>query len=414
MKYFFLLLALIMTAVGCDVDDCEQTVRYVKATGIYADLESVRVDDLVGAPRDIESPGKINVSSELLIIGDRGTGIHIINNTDPENPQPLHFLEVPGNHQLYVDGDYIYANAYYDMIKIDISDINNIRIVDRIEEVFTINHHNFENHALIGFERTEVEETLSCDRRIDEGQIFFFDDSGVLLEETAIPTSFVSNGTTVGTANRMAIVDNDLFVINLRDIYAFDVSGDNLDIHPVYGNQSYLGWNMETIYARGEFLYTASQTEMAVHRLTGTEIMTIGSYFHATACDPVLPTDEGIAYITLRSGDECPGDVNSLSVVDINNFNNIFLLQEIEMESPFGMYLVDDRLFVGEGDNGLRIFDASQRDALTEIDHFSSLAAFDVIGHPTRADILLLASESGLAQYEIGSQGFEELSQILF
>ena len=84
------------------------------------------------------------------------------------------------------------------------------------------------------------------------------------------------------------------------------------------------------------------------------------------------------------------------------------------MTSPFGLSLIGDLLYVGEGDNGLRVFDASNRSALSEISYNRDISAFDIIAHPTRPDVVLLASEQGLAQYDVEGDRFDVLSRILF
>jgi len=415
MKYLislFFLSGLLLTS--CSLDQCDQTITYTKFSAIYGDLASMRVDDLVESAKTIEQPGKIYVSEELLIIGDRGTGIHIIDNTDPSNPSPVSFLNVPGSTQLYVEGDYIYSNAYYDMIKIDISDMNNIRVADRMVEAFPIDQRNIDNQPLIGFDVERVTEQSNCDDQLFDGGTFFFDDRDVLLDESAIPTSFISNGTTIGTANRIATVDESMFIINRAQIFSFDISDDQISQHSAYRFTENIGWQMETIFAQEDLLYIGSQNGMSIHRLTASAIRWEGEYFHATGCDPVLPIDDGIAYLTLRSGDECPGDINSLNVLDINNSRNPFLIQEIEMTSPFGLSLIGDILYVGEGNNGLRTFDASNRSALSEISHNRDISAYDIIAHPTRTDVVLLASEQGLVQYGVDGDQFNALSEILF
>jgi hypothetical protein len=414
MKHFAALLMLGFLISGCSLDQCDQTITYTKMSAIYADLDLARVDDLVESAREIEKPGKIYVSEELLIIGDSGTGIHIIDNTDPSNPVTVSFLNVPGSTQLYVEGDYIYSNAYYDMLKIDISDMNNIRIADRMIEAFPVDQRNFENHALIGFDVAVVTEQANCDDQLFDGGRFFFDDRDVLLDESAIPTSFISNGSVIGTANRMAVSDESMFVINRSQIFSFDIADNQISEHKAYNFTEYIGWQMETIFAQDELLYIGSQNGMSIHRLANTSIQWEGEYFHATGCDPVLPIEGGIAYLTLRNGDDCPGDVNSLNVLDINNSRDPFLLQEIEMSSPFGLSLIGDLLYVGEGNNGLRVFDATNRSALSEISYNRDISAYDIIPHPTRTDIVLLASEQGLVQYGVNGDQFDALSEILF
>ncbi len=69
---------------------------------------------------------------------------------------------------------------------------------------------------------------------------------------------------------------------------------------------------------------------------------------------------------------------------------------------------------VGGGNNGLRVFDASNRNALIEVNYFPDLSAYDIIEHPTIPDVILLAFESGLVQYDIVQNNHSPLSKILF
>ena len=282
-------------------------------------------------------------------------------------------------------------------------------------EAFPIDFRNAENHVLSGFTTEQVTEVANCDDQFFDGGAFFFDDRDALLDESAIPTSFISNGSTIGSANRIATVDESMFIINRLQIFSFDIADDQISEHKAYNFSEYIGWQMETIFAQDERLFIGSQNGMSIHRLTTSNIQWVGEYFHERACDPVLPIEDGIAYLTLRSGNECPGvNINSLNVLDISNTRNPFLIQEIEMTSPFGLSLIGDLLYVGEGDNGLRVFDASNRSALSEISYNRDISAFDIIAHPTRPDVVLLASEQGLAQYDVEGDRFDVLSRILF
>jgi len=137
----------------------------------------------------------------------------------------------------------------------------------------------------------------------------------------------------------------------------------------------------------------------------------IGSFSHATSCDPVLPQGS-TAYVTLRSGNECDGNVDALTVVDIQNLTFPTAKQDIQMESPYGMTIIDGNLYVGEGENGLKIFKILADDTLELIDHDRSIQAYDVIPHPTQADIILVASPDGFGQYQITSSSKKLLSWI--
>ena len=138
-------------------------------------------------------------------------------------------------------------------------------------------------------------------------------------------------------------------------------------------------------------IYDVSNPAQAIHEY---------QFDHATSCDPVLPTGNA-AYISLRTGDfsECPGNTNALIVLDIQNLQTPSQKAQIEMRSPYGMAVIGNLLFVGEGANGLTIFDATNPLELKELLHDSNIEAYDILEHPSRTDLILIAGTSGLEQY---------------
>ncbi len=419
MNYLRPLLAfsiLLLGVTSCTVDDCEQTTTYIRAEAIYADLSTLRVDDIISAPRvSVETPGKIFINDELILIGETGEGIHVFDNKDPNNPIPISFLEIPGHYEMYVQDDYIYSTAHYDLLKIDISDPQAIRLADRQEEAMPVKYWDNTGRALVGFDKTEETLVGSCDQSIyDDGQTVWFDFRGALLDESAIPTSFVSNGSTIGTANRMAVVDNVLLLVDRSDIHTYDITGDRVSLHADYHTPMSIGWNLETIYTVDDQIYLGSQNGMDIYRLESNDIIHQGSFWHATGCDPVLPTKANVAYLTLRSGNECPGDENALLVLDISQPFSIGQIQQVEMQEPYGMSIIGDKLFVGEGAYGLATFDISDPRSIRMVDYHDGLPAYDVIAHPTIDGLILIASAEGLRQYQVDGADWVALSSISF
>ncbi len=61
--------------------------------------------------------------------------MHIIDNQNPADPQNIGFIEIPGNVDIAIKENILYADSYVDLVAIDISDINNPTEVDRVEDV---------------------------------------------------------------------------------------------------------------------------------------------------------------------------------------------------------------------------------------------------------------------------------------
>ena len=106
-----------------------------------------------------------------------------------------------------------------------------------------------------------------------------------------------------------------------------------------------------------------------------------------------------------RQGGDCPGDVDILDVVDLNGNNPQLRLNsviQIEMASPHGMTIIDDRLYVGEGTEGLKVFDITERSNPVLLEWNREVEAYDVMIHPTE-NILLTAGPDGLPGEVISS-----------
>lgn len=102
----------------------------------YADLRSaVRMTE----PRALESVSRIYLYESMLFINDRNKGIHIIDNRFPATPTQIGFIEIPGNTELSIRDDNLYADSYIDLVTLDLSDINNITEIARQENIFPYN-----------------------------------------------------------------------------------------------------------------------------------------------------------------------------------------------------------------------------------------------------------------------------------
>ena len=106
----------------------------------------------------------------------------------------------------------------------------------------------------------------------------------------------------------------------------------------------------------------------------------VSTYWHITSCDPVV-VEGNYAFVTLRTGTSCEGDVNQLDVVDIHNPNNPFLTTSYQMYNQHDLGIDDGTLFVCDGDEGLKVYDASNPYMIksNKLVQFSGIDALDVI-----------------------------------
>nr|WP_321224664.1 hypothetical protein [uncultured Psychroserpens sp.] len=85
----------------------------------------------------IVNSGKIYVKDNYIFINERNKGFHIIDNTNPENPQNIAFLNVLGSSDLTIKGNAIYVNNATDLLALSL-DIQNgtMEITKRVPNAF--------------------------------------------------------------------------------------------------------------------------------------------------------------------------------------------------------------------------------------------------------------------------------------
>jgi hypothetical protein len=126
--------------------------------------------------------------------------------------------------------------------------------------------------------------------------------------------------------------------------------------------------------------------------------VTVSTYEHVRSCDPVV-VDDHYAYVTLRSGNTCQGFNNQLEVIDIDNLSAPKLLETYPMTNPHGLGIDNATLFICDGNDGLKAFDASDIHNIDKnmVAHYKNINATDVI--PLN-NILIMIGEDGLFQYD--------------
>lgn len=398
------LLIIIMLAFlgfGCE-DKCEEFRSYVIYDPVYETTEALRSQVEFIAPEQIHLPGKIYLLGQYLFINEVGKGIHVIDNIDPSRPLPIGFINIPGNYDLAGKGQYLYADSYVDLLVFDISDINEIREVNRVGGVFE-NYYNTFGYLdtsagiLVEYEERLVEEFVETDCGFSNGST----DDFAVAEVNALRSAqvdFMSSPTAAGIGGSMArftVSGDHLYTVDLSTLRTFDIS--TID-NPVAGPTNEITWGVETIFPYEDKLFLGAQNGMHIFSVANPNAPAfLSTYEHITSCDPVVVQDD-IAYVTLRGGTECNGFTNQLEIIDVADPSDPQLLEVYPMLNPHGLGIDGGCLFISEGEFGLKMFDATD---ITTIDqnltrHFEGFHAYDVI---PLDGLLMLIGNDGLYQY---------------
>jgi hypothetical protein len=122
----------------------------------------------------------------------------------------------------------------------------------------------------------------------------------------------------------------------------------------------------------------------------------VSEFQHGTACDPVV-VDGDYAYVTLRGGNACGATESGLFIVDISDISNPVLKISYPLDGPYGLGVKGEKLFVCDGESGLKVYDKTDVEDLVTLSHFKDINTFDVI---PMEENLLLVGEGVLYQYE--------------
>lgn len=108
-------------------------------------------------PRDLSNPGKIYFAYDRIYINEREEGVHIIDNTDPKNPQKVKFIAIPGNIDIAVKGNVLYADNFSDLVAIDISDLNDVKELYRYKGAYHVEENAYPPYTNVFFFCAEKE-----------------------------------------------------------------------------------------------------------------------------------------------------------------------------------------------------------------------------------------------------------------
>jgi len=177
---------------------------------------------------------------------------------------------------------------------------------------------------------------------------------------------------TGGSLARFTIMGDKLYTVNNTDLKTFDLSDKN---NPRYVSRVPIGIGIETIFPYNGHLFIGSQLGMYIYDASSNpeSPVKISEYEHVFSCDPVVVQDN-YAYVTLRSGfGPCGRNTSELQIIDISNYSNPFLTNQVFMDGPKGLGVDGNRLFVCDANN-LMFFDISSPVSPQYIRHYDIVA----------------------------------------
>jgi len=103
---------------------------------VYKSPQELRIPVSSGDAQPLEDIGKIYVYEDYIFVNELYKGVHVIDNRDPSNPEAIAFIDIPGNVDIAIRNNFLYADSWIDLVVIDINNPTDVTEIKRIEDVF--------------------------------------------------------------------------------------------------------------------------------------------------------------------------------------------------------------------------------------------------------------------------------------
>jgi hypothetical protein len=402
LRSFLIIIALLPVAFSaCLKDKCSSKYSYTYFVPVYHTKADVRANIKSNAPREIGTTGTFYIYGNYIFLNELDKGVHVIDNTNPLQPRNVAFIDIPGNRELAVKGNILYADLYTDLVAIDISNPSSIsvkKILDFVfpERTYVNGFSPDQSKIIVDWRRVDTVISQSCENRVfplRSGDVFLASAGG----PTASAASGASASTPVGMGGSMArftIVNDYMYAVDRHTLKSVSISNP---ANPTLANDTYAGFDIETVYPFKNKLFLGSMGGLFIYDISNpASPLKQGTFQHARACDPVI-ADDNYAFITLRAGNTCGPAADELLVVNVTDLNSPSLVKNYPMTRPAGLSKDANVLFICDGTAGLKAYDASNVNNLQLLNTVVGIEPTDVISFNNRAYVV---AKEGLYQYD--------------
>jgi len=387
---------------GCVKDDCKHTYKIY--TPVYKALNELRAEVKSESSRALDNPGKIYIIGNYVYLSERGKGIHVIDNSNPRQPRNTAFINVPGNIDIAMKNNILYADMHCDLAALDVSNPGTATVKKFVTNVFPSQAHYTGNgyyystittnpdSIKIIVDWTSRDTVLNCE---SYNWLNGCVNCGVFFTASASQSDTKSNGT-AGSMARFSTVNDYLYALDYSRMNILDIADA---ANPLLLKRQVLSSTSETIYSFKNNLFIGQPTGMSIYDIqspTNPKLLSVSA--HWQRCDPVI-ADDKYAYVTIYDGRNCGGggSFNQLDIYDINDLTKPVLVKTYLLTNPHGLSKDGNLLFICDGKDGLKIYDATDVANLKLLKHIGGIDTYDVI---TLNGIAYVVTKEGLYQYD--------------
>lgn len=391
---FAVMVSVLYTA--CLKDRVRGTESYTIYTPVYSLKSTVRAAINGNPSQPVAQAGQIYTKGNFIYLNDVNAGIHIIDNTDPTHPVQTAFLNIPGNENIAIRGNILYADMYQDLLAIDISNPHQAKITGTLWDFFFGRNFGADSNSVI---TSWIKKDTTVPVGAPQPQGWYGVPGTVFYAYNGAPVPAASEASTAATGTAgstatMTLIGDYLYAI--PEEHSLGVANVTDSSQPAKIQTTAGGFDLETIFPLQNNLLVGSKEGVFIYSIANpAQPVQLSEFKHGTACDPVI-ADQNYAYVTLHAGSGCGGSANELDVLNAQDIANASLLQTYPMISPSGLCLDGSLLFVCDGP-GVKVFNAADPTNLQLLTELNVSNSSDVIA---ANHLLIVVSMGGLYQYD--------------
>ena len=377
------MLFLVSLVIACTKDTVTQHYTFYRP--VYKTRDAVLAEIKNSVAQPIQRPGKLVWMDNYVFVNDMDRGIHILDISNPNQIKKISYISIPGCVDLAVYGNYLYADCYTDLVTIDITDPLHVSTKLVLRGVFPHRRYNgyfIQDTSMIITEwvrvDTVIKENLSeADRYRRFGMVGMYNAVADFSSFRSASGSNAGIGVAGSTARFALMTSQRMYTVSNTDMKVFNVTNPAAPSH--VKNIPLPNGDIETIFPYQDKLFIGSMTGMFIYNAQNPDQPEkLGQFTHVRTCDPVI-AENNYAYVTLKGGGRCGGNTNQLDVLDVSNLLSPKLIKSYTLTSPTGLSKDGDLLFICDGKDGLKIFNATNPAAISLLTRLSVDEPHDVI-----------------------------------
>ena len=87
--------------------------------------------------REMNFTSRISLKGQYIYIVELYKGVHVVNNSDPTQPEVVYFINIPGCVDIAIKDEQLYAHSAVDLVAIDITNLSTVTEITRVRDTFS-------------------------------------------------------------------------------------------------------------------------------------------------------------------------------------------------------------------------------------------------------------------------------------